>query len=89
MRGWGGAERDRERIPTRLHAVSAEPDGGPDPPNHAIMTRVEIRSWMLNQVSHPGAPKVGHVTQFINEAVEDQRCQVPRPHTGVWGGAQI
>ena len=36
----GGAERERgrERIPARLCAVSAEPDGGLNPRNHEIMT---------------------------------------------------
>ena len=39
---WGGG-RDRERIPSRLHIVSAEPDGGldspgPAPPDCEIMT---------------------------------------------------
>ena len=36
----GGAERggERERIPSRLHAVSAEPDPGLRLMNHEIMT---------------------------------------------------
>ena len=36
----GGAEREREaeRIPTRLHAVSPEPDAGLEPTNGEIMT---------------------------------------------------
>ena len=34
----GGAERGRERIPSRLHTVSAEPNTGPSPTNHKIMT---------------------------------------------------
>ena len=36
--GWG-RERRRERIPSRLHAVSEEPEEGwLDPINHEIMT---------------------------------------------------
>ena len=33
-----GRERGRERIPSRLHAVSAEPDTGLNPMNCEIMT---------------------------------------------------
>ena len=35
----GGAEREggRERIPSRFHAVSAEPDMGLDPTNCEVM----------------------------------------------------
>ena len=37
---WGGAERERgrERIPSRRHAVSIEPDAGLDP--------TTVRSWL-------------------------------------------
>ena len=42
--GEGQRERGRERIPSRLHAVSAEPDTGLKLMNHEIMT--EIESWM-------------------------------------------
>ena len=34
----GGAEREGERIPSRLLTVSAEPDTGLEPTNHEIMT---------------------------------------------------
>ena len=33
-----GRERERERIPSRLPAVSMEPDVGLDPTNREIMT---------------------------------------------------
>ena len=33
-----GRERGRERIPSRLHTVSTEPDVGLDLTNHEIMT---------------------------------------------------
>ena len=49
-------ERKRERIPTRLCAVSAEPNVGLDLTNHEIMTSAEIKSQMLNRLSHPGIP---------------------------------
>ena len=34
----GGAERGRERIPSRFHAVSTDPDAELKPTNHEIMT---------------------------------------------------
>ena len=34
----GGAERGRPRMPSRLHAVSTEPNWGLDPTNGEIMT---------------------------------------------------
>ena len=54
----GGVERERgrERISNRLHAVSTEPYVGLDPMNHEIMTQAEINSWILNPMSHAGAP---------------------------------
>ena len=54
----GGAESEgeRERIPSRLHTVSMEPDTGLDLMNCETMTCAEIKSWMLNQLSHTDAP---------------------------------
>ena len=36
----GGAERERgrERIPSKLHTASTEPDAGPEPTNREIIT---------------------------------------------------
>ena len=34
----GGAERETERVPSRFHAFSAEPDAGLDLMNREIMT---------------------------------------------------
>ena len=34
----GEGQRGRERIPSRLHIVSAEPDAGLDPTNPEIVT---------------------------------------------------
>ena len=56
-----GRERQRERISSRLCSVSAEPDLGLNPTNFEIITWAEIKSWMFNQLSHPGAP-----TLFLN-----------------------
>ena len=51
-----GAEREGERIPSRLHTVSTEPHVGLELTNHDIMTSAETKSGMLNQVSYPGVP---------------------------------
>ena len=52
----GGAEKGRERIPSRLPVVSLEPDRELSLMNHEIMTWTEMRSRTLNWLSHPGAP---------------------------------
>ena len=44
----GGAERGRERIPSRLHAVSAEPDVGLKLTNREITTRAEINRHLTD-----------------------------------------
>ena len=49
-------ERERERILSRLCAVSTEPGAGLKLTKCEIMTSVEINSQMLNRLSHPGAP---------------------------------
>ena len=54
----GQRERERDRIPSRLCAVIAEPDMGLDPMNHEIMTWAETNSGMLNCLSHQGTPGV-------------------------------
>ena len=51
-----GAERGRDRIPGRLHAVGTEPNAGLELMNTEIMTRDEIKSPTLNQLRHPDAP---------------------------------
>ena len=51
-------ERGRERIPSRLHTLSAEPDVGLEVTNREIVTWAESKSQMLNRLSHPGAPKL-------------------------------
>ena len=53
----GGAEREGERIPSRLHAVSAEPNVGLKLTNREIVTRVKS-SQMLSQLSHLGTLRV-------------------------------
>ena len=48
--------RGRERIPSRLHTVRAEPDAGIELSDRETMTWAEIKSQTFNQLSHPGAP---------------------------------
>lgn len=51
----GGAEAKREEIPSWLHA-KCRPRGGAPSPNPEITIQAKIKSWRLNQLSHPGAP---------------------------------
>ena len=53
----GGAERGRNRIPSRLCTFNTEPGMGLELTNREIMTRAEIKRLMLNQLNHPGAPE--------------------------------
>ena len=41
-------EKERQRIPSRLHSASAEPDAGLKLTNHEIMARAETKSQTLN-----------------------------------------
>ena len=52
----GGAER--ERILSSLYTVSTEPDSGLKLTNRGITTWAEIKSLMLNRLSHPGAVRI-------------------------------
>ena len=45
----GGAEREGQRIPSRLHAVSAEPDVELKLTNHEIMTGAKMKSQYLTK----------------------------------------
>ena len=56
----GERERERERErenPKQAHTVSEEPNVGLDLMNHDFMTWAEIKSQVLNWLSHPGALK--------------------------------
>ena len=56
-------EGKRERIPSRLHAVSTETDTRLELTNRQIVTRGEIKSRTFNQLSHPGAPSLSLVEE--------------------------
>ena len=51
-------ERERERGTNRLDTISTEPEVGLKLTMHEIVTWAKIKSWMLNQLSLPGAPKI-------------------------------
>ena len=53
----GRAGREGNRIPSKFHVVSTEPDVGLDPTNPEITTWVKIKSSMLNWLSHLGTPR--------------------------------
>ena len=57
-RGRGRERRGGGRIPSRIRAVSVEPNAGLDLTNHEIITRAETKSRTLNQLSHPGAQTI-------------------------------
>ena len=63
-----GRERGRKRTPSRLHAVSTEPDMGLKLMDRVIQTWAKIQSWMLNWLSHPGTPRWA---MAINEGTYD------------------
>lgn len=50
------AEREGERIPSRLHAVSTELHMGLEFTNDEMITPAGIKSQMLSRLSHPGTP---------------------------------
>ena len=52
--GEGQRERERGKIPNRLHTVCVEPNAGLKLTNHEIMTCVETKSQTPNRLSHPG-----------------------------------
>ena len=60
-----GRKRDRDRIPSRLCTVSTEPDVELELTNREIMTSAEIKSQMLNRLSHPGAPTLKDDNDYV------------------------
>ena len=56
----GEGQREEERIPSRLHAVSTEPDVVLSLTNQETMTWAKIKSWMLGHLDG----SVGWATNF-------------------------
>ena len=60
----GGAKEEAERESQADSVLSMEPALGLHP-----VTQAEIKSWMLNQLSHPGAPCI-YFLSIINTLLE-------------------
>ena len=54
-------QREGDRIPSRLHTVSAEPDVGLKLTKHEIMIWAETKSQNLNWLSHPGTSEFVYI----------------------------
>ena len=66
---WGkGRERGRES----QEGSALESDAGLELTNHDIMTWAEIKSWMLNWLSHPGARQILNILS-IHQNVSFQK----------------
>ena len=50
----GAGEGKRQNPKQAPRAASTKPDAGLHPTNCEIMTWAEVKSWMLNWLSHPG-----------------------------------
>ena len=57
----GGAEKERETQAGSIR-VSVEPNVGLSLMNCEIMILAEIKSRMLNHLSHPGTPHISYLT---------------------------
>ena len=63
---------ERQRIPSRLHTVSTEPDNGAG--TDELQDHDLSQSQMLNQLSHPGAPRF-----FITKVKKGSLLPPPHP----------
>ena len=64
---WGiGREKGREKILSRLHVISTKPKVEVDLMNQEIMTWTEIKSRLLNQLSHPRASQVNFLSPSLS-----------------------
>ena len=52
----GEGQREGETESQAGSMLNTKPNAGLDHTVHEIMPRAEIKSWELNQLSHPGAP---------------------------------
>ena len=75
----GGAER--ERIQSRFHTVSVEPDTEFYLTNHEIRTWAKIKSQTLNLLSHPGAPKM-YIYNKVLEAAASLKSHLDSHEVG-------
>ena len=61
---WRGRERGRKRIPSRLHAVSAEPDVGLDLTNREITTRSRV-GCLIDRATQASPLMVMHLKKNV------------------------
>ena len=76
-------ERGRERILSRFRVVSTEPNIGVDLMSCEIMTWAKIKSQMLSQLSHSGAPKLKLLIRASQE--EEGKSEGEEKKRCVWG----
>ena len=69
-------QKERERIPGRLHTATTEPSVGLELTNHEIMTWDEIKSRSLNWLSHPGTLENFKVDIQLAESLPTLATQV-------------
>ena len=67
----GRETEKRERIPSRFHTVSAEPDMGLNTTNCAIITWAKMKSQMLNCLGHSGVPRNPFLIPLSYETFSD------------------
>ena len=68
-----GRENSRQRIWSRLPAISTKPNTGLESRNCEIVTWAEIKSWMLNRLSQPGTLRFGDIlTDTISTLLSEQ-----------------
>ena len=72
----GGAGREGERIPSRLHTVSTEPNVGLELTNCEIMTLAKIKSRTPNQLS-------------FNESAQAELEGAARPREKTWKKGEL
>ena len=64
--GEGQRERERENP---MQALCCQWGAWYEPKNYEIITWAEIKSWTLNRLSHPGAPKINFSNPFLSLAI--------------------
>ena len=78
--GGGKGERERETILSRIHAQCGA-DARLDPVTLRSLPEMTIKSWVLNQLSHPGAPVVFLRKSSLYECyVESARLSLSEGH---------
>ena len=61
----GGAEREGDRIQSRLQALSCQHRARRGAQTHRPQDRDLSRSWPLNRLSHPGTPVIELLEDYL------------------------